>query len=379
MKYSEKNPPIQCFMRNSKWYKQSGTFTPRGLLWHDTGVDNPWIKRYVQPDDNDPNRDELLKIIGKNTNGNDWNHGNKDKDAGLNCWVGKLQDGTVATVQAGPWTKRPWGCGGGRFGSLNDTHIQWEICEDDKTDVKYAGEAYEESLQISAYLCKMFNIDPHATFQYKGYTIPTIVCHWDSFLIGWNGIPIYKKGSKGGFGSGHTDIYDWNALYDYLGLSMKQIYGDPYKINPLDNPVMNRVRDDIAKILEPTPAHKDGWCKVDGKWYFYEDGQMLKSHWVKYKGESYYMGSDGAMVTGWQKIGDDTYYFYSDGRMARGEWIDGLYLNQDGTQTYKYKGVWKKDSKGSWYEDESGWYPKSRDVRIDGKDYHFNAEGYLES
>ncbi len=106
---------------------------------------------------------------------------------------------------------------------------------------------------------------------------------------------------------------------------------------------------------------------------------MLKSHWVKYKGESYYMGSDGAMVTGWQKIGDDTYYFYSDGRMARGEWIDGLYLNQDGTQTYKYKGTWKKDSKGSWYEDESGWYPKSRDVRIDGKDYHFNAEGYLES
>ena len=82
--YDEDHPPMKCFMTNARWYKESGTFTPKGILWHDTGADNPWLKRYVQPDDDAPNRAELLALIGKNTYGNDWNHGGKDKSAGLN-------------------------------------------------------------------------------------------------------------------------------------------------------------------------------------------------------------------------------------------------------------------------------------------------------
>ena len=128
---------------------------------------------------------------------------------------------------------------------------------------------------------------------------------------------------------------------------------------------------------EPEPPHKDGWEKTDGKWYYYKDGQMVKSDWIKYKGDLYYLGADGAMLTGWQTIGEEEYYFHSNGAMAREEWIDGLYLDQDGCQRYRQKGSWKSNSKGKWWEDESGWYPKDRTVRIDCIEYKFNKDGYL--
>lgn len=131
------------------------------------------------------------------------------------------------------------------------------------------------------------------------------------------------------------------------------------------------------RYLAEVQPHKDGWVQKDGKWYYYRNGQMVKDDWVLYKGDDYYLGADGAMLTGWQTIDRQRYYFYPDGRMARGEWIDGLYINQDGTQTYRNKGSWKTNSKGKWWEDESGWYPRNRSVRINKKDYRFDKNGYL--
>ena len=120
-----------------------------------------------------------------------------------------------------------------------------------------------------------------------------------------------------------------------------------------------------------------GWVNKDGKWYYWRDGETLKNEWVKYKGEWYYLGADGVMLTGWQKIDGKTYYLYPDGHMAAHEWIDGLWLNKDGSQTYPYKGEWKSDAKGKWWEDENGWYPKGEDEKIDGTVYKFDDRGYL--
>ena len=356
-KYTEENPPIQCFMPDSTWYKGStSAFTPKGILWHDTGADNDTLRRYVQPADNDPNYQELIALIGKNKYGNDWEH--IEKQAGLNCWVGRLADGKVTTLQAGPWTKRPWGCGSGSKGSLNDTHIQWEICQDAKTDKSYFADVYEESVQLSAYLCKMFNIDPHGTITYKGIKVPTIVCHWDSYNLKC--------------GSGHGDIYDWTVMYDYLGIPKKSVnINDPY-----DNLIMQRIRDDIAAAMQPEPAHKDGWVKSGGKWYYYKDGKMLKSAWIIDKGDKYYLGADGAMLTGWQTINRLEYYFYSDGHMACDEWLGGYFINMDGNKDGT-KGAWKSNSKGKWWQISDGRYPKNRSVRIDKKDYQFDKNGYL--
>jgi hypothetical protein len=70
--------------------------TPLGVLWHSTGANNPTIKRYVQPLKTDSNYTEMINLIGLNPYNNDWNH--IERQAGLNAWIGKLADGTVAAV-----------------------------------------------------------------------------------------------------------------------------------------------------------------------------------------------------------------------------------------------------------------------------------------
>ena len=364
--YDEDHPPMKCFMTNARWYKESGKFTPKGILLHDTAADNPWLKRYVQPDDDAPDKAEMIALIGKNTYGNDRNHGAKDVDSGLNAWIGKLQDGSVTTLQTGPWDKRPWGCGSykrsdGKKYSLNDTHIQWEICQDAKKDKVYFGEVYEETIALCAYLCKKFNIDPKGTITYYGVTVPTICCHWDSYNL--------KSGGD------HSDIYDWTAMYDYLGIPRSTVnINDPY-----NNPINLRIREDIYKAM-----HRDarnGWVKDGDKWYYYKDDVMLTSAWVRWKGAYYYVGEDGAMVLGWQTIKGERYYFYKDGHAAQSEWIedDGkfLYLDMDGAQTFDLKGEWKSDKKGKWFQ-YGGRYPSNRTMMIGEKSYRFNKEGYLE-
>ena len=109
--------------------------TPIGILWHSTGANNPALKRYIQPIESDANYSELIKLIGQNTNGNDYNHATYQ--SGLNAWIGKLANGTVATVQTMPWNYRPWGCGSGAKGSCNNGFIQFEICEDNLNDINY--------------------------------------------------------------------------------------------------------------------------------------------------------------------------------------------------------------------------------------------------
>lgn len=193
MKYNEQNKPLICMMTNSTCYKGTKKMTPKGVLWHSTGANNPNLKRYVQPSDNDPNKEQLIKLLGKNKSGNDWNH--VERKAGVNCWIGKLADGTVTTAQVMPWDYRPWGCGSGPKGSCNNGWIQFEICEDGLTDKTYFDKVYKEACEITAYLCKLYNINPLGTVNLNGVAVPTITCHHDSYKLG--------------VGSGHSDINHW--------------------------------------------------------------------------------------------------------------------------------------------------------------------------
>ena len=182
MKYNEKNKPLVCMMTQSTCYKGTRKFTPKGVLWHSTGANNPNLKRYVQPDDNAADRSEWLARLGKNQYNNDWNH--IERQAGLNFWIGKLADGTVAAVQTMPWDFRPWGCGSGSKGSCNDTHIQFEICEDGLTNGAYFKDCYNAAVSLCADICRRW-----------GWEADVIVSHKEA----------YKKG----YGSNHADIDHW--------------------------------------------------------------------------------------------------------------------------------------------------------------------------
>ena len=198
MKYSDKNKPLVCMQTNSTCYKGTSQGTPVGVLWHSTGSNNAWISRYVQPSANDSNYTTLINTIGKNKYNNDWNH--IDVQAGLNAWIGKLADGTVATVQSMPWNYRPWGCGSGSKGSCNGKTggpfwIQFECCEDSLTDKTYFDKVYKEACELTAYLFKKYKINPYGSVSYNGVTVPTILCHADSCALG--------------LGSNHGDILHW--------------------------------------------------------------------------------------------------------------------------------------------------------------------------
>ena len=207
MKYSDNNKPMVCMMTNSTCYKSTRKMQVKGILWHCTGANNPWLKRYVQPDDNASNKDELLEILGKNPYRNDWNH--SSVEAGLNAWIGKLANGDVASVQVMPWDYRPWGCGGGPKGTCNDGWIQFEICEDSLSDINYFNKAYREACELTAYLCKMFKLNPKGNSVLNGVSVPVILCHQDSYRLG--------------LGSNHSDIYNWFNRY---GKTMDNVRSD---------------------------------------------------------------------------------------------------------------------------------------------------------
>ncbi len=153
-------------------YKAGRKITVKGIMVHSTGANNPWLKRYVGPDDGK---------LGKNQYNNHWNtYHPGGREVCVHGFIGKLVDGTVATYQTLPWDHRGWHAGG----SANNTHIGFEICEDGLTDATYFGKVYQEAVELCAYLCKQY-----------GLTEKNIICH--------------SEGYKQGIASNHGDVMHW--------------------------------------------------------------------------------------------------------------------------------------------------------------------------
>ncbi len=157
---------------NCDSYKLAKIITPQGVMVHSTGANNPNLKRYVGPDDG---------LLGVNKYGNHWN--NPKVGASVHAFIGKLKDGTVATYQVLPWNYKSGHCA--RSG--NDTHLSFEICEDDLADATYFAKVYKEAVELTAMLCKEFNLDPMA----------------DGVVID------HAEGYKRGIASNHGDVGHW--------------------------------------------------------------------------------------------------------------------------------------------------------------------------
>lgn len=147
---------------NSDNYKAKSRITPKGIMVHSTGANNPELRRYVGPDDG---------LLGKNLYNNHWNQP-MSRRVGVHAFIGKLADGTIATYQTLPWTHRAWHAGG----KANDTHIGFEICEDGLTSKSYFDKVYQEAVDFCAFLCTLHELDPLG----KG----VIIGHYEGYKLG---------------------------------------------------------------------------------------------------------------------------------------------------------------------------------------------------
>ena len=162
----------ELIFTNNDCYKSGRKITPKGVMVHSTGANNPNLKRYVGPDDG---------LLGKNKYDNHWNKSGISKC--VHAFIGKLSDGSVATYQTLPWDHRGWHCGA----AGNNTHISFEICEDNLADADYFGKVYREAVELTAFLCEKYNLDPMAD--------GVVICH--------------SEGNKRGIASNHGDVMHW--------------------------------------------------------------------------------------------------------------------------------------------------------------------------
>lgn len=143
----------RLFFTKSDCYHAGVKQTPKGVQVHSTGANNPWLKRYVGPDDG---------RLGPNINGN--THNRPGGNVCASAYIGKLQDGTVAVYQTLPWDYRCWLSGSGPNGNANRMgYIGFEICEDNRENRAYFDEAVRGAgVLLTAYLCQQIGIDPYS-------------------------------------------------------------------------------------------------------------------------------------------------------------------------------------------------------------------------
>lgn len=158
----------KLILTNNACYKASRTITPKGIMVHSTGANNPNLKRYVGPDDG---------LLGKNQYNNHWNQDKPDgRQVCVHGFIGKLADGSIATYQTLPWNHRGWHAGG----AANDTHIGFEICEDGLTDASYFNAVYKEAVELCVYLCKLYGLtEKNIIGHYEGYKLGIASNHGD--------------------------------------------------------------------------------------------------------------------------------------------------------------------------------------------------------
>jgi N-acetylmuramoyl-L-alanine amidase CwlA len=231
----------KLILTENECYKAGKKMKPSGIMLHSTAANNPRLSRYVGPDDGK---------LGENKYNNHWNHyhpGGKDvgdhtyvnkngdgkcdicggRQVCVHAFIGKLADGSVATYQTLPWDHRGWHAGG----TANNTHIGFEICEDDLKDATYFGKVYKEAAELCAFLCKQY-----------GLTEKDIIDH--------------SEGFKKGIACDHSDVGHWF---------------------PKHGKTMDDFREDVKKLLN---------VPKEEVWYQLQVTTTVPGHMYKSKSEA---------------------------------------------------------------------------------------------
>lgn len=207
-------------LTNNDCYKAGRKITPKGIMVHSTGANNPNLARYVGP----------------NMYNNDWNR--PGLDVCVHAFIGKDTDGKVQVVQTLPWDYRGWHAGG----AANNTHISFEMCEDNLKDFNYMSEVRRKAVEFCAHLCYIYGLNP----------MTDIISH--------------KEGHAFGIASNHGDPDNW--------------WGKYYS-TPMDT-FREEVADELASIqavvssddTERTMTDDEKWAVENGLFFGDEKGNM---------------------------------------------------------------------------------------------------------
>ncbi|MFY9395626.1 MAG: N-acetylmuramoyl-L-alanine amidase [Saccharofermentanales bacterium] len=202
-------------------YKAGKKIKVQGIMVHSTGANNPNLKRYVGPDDGK---------LGKNIYNNHWNQ-TMDRNVCVHGFIGKLNDGSIATYQTLPWDHRGWHAGG----AANDTHTSFEICEDDLTNESYFKAVYKEAIELCTHLCDLYDLDPTK----------------NGVIIG------HYEGHQRGLASNHGDPRHW---FSRFGKSMDNFREDVKYL------LIKGGEDENPKIDEPPKKLAQGYYRVRKSW-----------------------------------------------------------------------------------------------------------------
>lgn len=142
---------VESILTKNPCYTAGRKITVKGLMLHSVGCPQPKASVFI----------------------NSWN----STGYTAACVHGFI-DGNDGTVyQTLPWNHRGWHCGSGSKGSGNNTHIGVEMCEpacikytsganftcsDTATAKAVAKRTYEVAVELFAYLCKQYSLDPTA-------------------------------------------------------------------------------------------------------------------------------------------------------------------------------------------------------------------------
>lgn len=222
----------QLFLTKNACYQSGKPLKVSGLMLHSTGAPNTKLSRYVGPDDG---------RLGKNPYGNHWNQPKPDgRSVCVHAFIGTLPNGSIATYQTLPWTMQAWHCAG----AGNRTHIGVEICEDNLADTVYFAKVYREAVELFAFLCKEFALDP----------MKHIICH--------------AEGYQQGIASNHGDVLYWfkkqgKTMNDFRQ-AVRQEMNTPKQEE--DTGMRYRYYDDVPDWAKPTISKlvKKGYLKGEG-------------------------------------------------------------------------------------------------------------------
>ena len=194
---------VESILTKNPCYTAGRKITVKGLMLHSVGCPQPKASVFI----------------------NSWNSASYDR-----ACVHAFIDGNDATVyQTLPWNHRGWHGGG----SSNNTHCGVEMCEpaclqygggssvtcsDTTTAKAVAKRTYEASVELFAYLCKMYSLDP----------------------LGDGVIVSHREGHSRGIASNHGDP---EHLWNQLGMG--------YTMTTFRNAVKAQLS---ADIKEETPA-----------------------------------------------------------------------------------------------------------------------------